>query len=139
MIVIVDSFAWIEFLVGSKHEAEIREALATADVLLTPDLVLAEVARKLVRDGLPVGIARRKVQDLSTLSQVVPIGAEIALGTAQADLELRQNAKARKLRSPGLSDAVILSTARSFGGRVLTGDPHFEGFDETLWLGAVAD
>jgi predicted nucleic acid-binding protein len=110
------------------------ELLTTADVVVTPDLVLAEVARKLARDNVPPGTVRRKVEDVSTLSQVVPITVEIALGVFEADRELRKSAKSRHLESPGLSDAVILSTARSLQGMVLTGDPHFEGFSETLWL-----
>jgi uncharacterized protein len=133
-MVIVDSFAWIEFLAGSEYEGRVREILAAADVVLTPDLVLAEVARKLARDGVAPGLVRRKIQDLSTLSQVVPIDLEIALGVAQADLDLRQNAKSRRLHRPGLSDAVILSTARCLLAKVLTGDPHFEGLTETHWL-----
>jgi predicted nucleic acid-binding protein len=134
LIVIVDSFAWIEFLIGSVHETRIRETLTTADVVVTPDLVLAEVARKLARDGVQPGMIRHKVEDVSTLSQVVPITVEIALGVFEADRDLRKSAKSRHLDTPGLSDAVILSTARSVEGKVLTGDPHFEGLPETMWL-----
>jgi predicted nucleic acid-binding protein len=134
LILIVDSFAWIEFLTGSHHEQRIRELLATADVVVTPDLVLAEVARKLARDGVGIGLVRRRVEDVSTLSRVAPITAEIALGVFEADTDLRESARSRHLERPGLSDAVILSTARVLRGAVLTGDPHFEGFPETMWL-----
>ncbi len=136
MILIVDSFAWIEFLTGSLHEERIRELLATADVVVTPDLVLAEVARKLARDGVGAGLVRRKVEDVSTLSRVAPITVETAVGVFEADTALRQSARSRHLERPGLSDAVILSTARLLHGVVLTGDPHFEGFPETMWLGS---
>jgi predicted nucleic acid-binding protein len=134
LIAIVDSFAWIEFLAGSEHEERIGEVLTAADVVVTPDLVLAEVARKLARDKIRSRLVRRKVEDISTLSQVVPITIEIASGVFEADRELRRNAKSRQLESPGLSDAVILSTARSLHGLVLTGDPHFAALPETLWL-----
>jgi len=135
LIVTVDSFAWIEFLAGSEHEARIRDILAESDVLVTPDLVLAEVARRLARDGISQGVVRRKIHEIASLSQVVPIDLEIALGVSEADNELRNRAKTRRQKSPGLSDAVVLSTARHLRAKVLTGDPHFEGFPETLWLG----
>ena len=135
MIVIVDSYAWIEFLAGSEKATQLGEVLATAEGVVTPDLVLAEVARKLARDGVATPLLRRKMEDLSTLSRVLPISVEFALGVFQADVDLRKSAKLRRLKPPGLSDAVILSTARTLGGRVLTGDPHFQTFAETLWIG----
>lgn len=136
MIAIVDSFAWIEFLAGSEHEDRVREILATAETVATPDTVLAEVARKLARDGVAGALVRRKVTDISTLSQVIPITIDVALGVFEADLELRKSAKTRRLGNPGLSDAIVLSTARVLHGTILTGDPHFRGFPETSWLGS---
>ncbi len=135
MIAIVDSYAWIEFLTGARHEATVREALSTADLVLTPDIVLAEVARRLARDRIARDTIREKVDDIVTLSQVAPITTDVALGVSPADDALRLSARSRGLKVPGLSDAVILSTARVFKGRVLTGDPHFKGLIETTWLG----
>ena len=136
MIAIVDSFAWIEFLAGSKKEGHVREVLAGSEAVVTPDIVLAEVARKLSRDGVNRAVVRRKVADISTLSRVSPISLEVAVGVHEADLELRRNAKSKGLSNPGLSDAVILTTARTLHGKVLTGDPHFHGLLETAWLGS---
>ncbi len=136
MIVIVDSFAWIEFLTGSVHEGRVREALSRADVVATPDLVLAEVARKLARSRVDQDVIRQKIRDISTLSEVVPITVDVAVGVFEAESELRRSARARRLDPPGLSDSVILSMARTLQGSVLTGDPHFKGLPETDWLGS---
>ena len=136
MIAIVDSFAWIELLAGSDRETQVREILAGSEAVVTPDIVLAEVARKLSRDGISRTVVRRKVADISTLSQVTPISLEVAVGVYEADLELRRNAKFEGLSNPGLSDALILTTARTLHGKVLTGDPHFRGLPETIWLGS---
>ncbi len=135
MIAIVDSYAWIEFIAGTQHEPRVREILSTADLLITPDIVLAEVARRLARDRLGSDKVREKVEDIATLSQVAPITTEVALGVSSADDVLRRGARSRGLKTPGLSDAVILSTARVFDGQVLTGDLHFKGLPETSWLG----
>ncbi|MGI0130364.1 MAG: PIN domain-containing protein [Thermoplasmata archaeon] len=136
MIAIVDSFAWIELLAGSVHEERVRETLTGADVVVTPDLVLTEVARELARDGVGRSDICRKVMDISTLSEVASITVEVALGVFEAETDLRRSAKTRQLNAPGLSDPVTLSTARARGGLVLTGDPHFERFRETEWLGS---
>ena len=134
MIAIVDSFAWIEFLAGSRNEDKIRTTLAKADVVVTPDIVLAEVARKLLRDNVGAEEVRRKLLDMATLSEIAPITVEVALGVFDAEVDLRRSAKMRRRDTPGLSDSVILSVARARGGVVLTGDPHFRGLPETLWL-----
>jgi predicted nucleic acid-binding protein len=135
LIAVVDSLAWIEFLGGTAFEPEIREVLGGADVIVTPDLVLAEVARKLARDGISRSTSIHKLRDISTLSQVTPINLDVALGVAATDDELRKNAKTRRLQRPGLADGVILSMARVLKGKVLTGDGHFYGLPETIWLG----
>src|ERR1700674_5764375 len=132
---IIDSFAWIEFLGGTSLEPAVREQLAAADVVLTPDLALAEVARKSARDGVSRQLASRKLQDISPLSQVPPVNLEIALGVSDSDAALRNNAKIRGIERPGLAGAVILSKTRVFKGKVLTGDSHFQGLTETVWLG----
>lgn len=134
MILIVDSFAWIEFLAGSPQGDQVHELLARAEVVITPDLVLAEVARKLRRDGVASGTVGRKLQDMSTLSRIAPVSVEVALGVFDADAELRESARVRCLGSPGIADAIVLSMARTFEGSILTGDPHFRGFSETIWL-----
>src|SRR5579864_4498652 len=118
LILIVDSFAWIEFLGGTSLEPAVRAQLSDADVVVTPDLVLAEVARKLARDGVARPVALRKLGDISTLSQLTPIGVDIALGVAEAEDDLRRSAKTRGIDRPGLADAIILSTTRVLGGQV---------------------
>lgn len=135
MIAIVDSYAWIEFLGGGRQEATVRQVLSESDLVLTPDIVLAEVARRLGRDQLSPDTVREKLDDIATLSQLASITTNVAIGVGSADEDLRHSAHSRGLRVPGLSDAVILSTARVYKGQVLTGDPHFKGLVETFWLG----
>ena len=45
-------------------------------------------------------------------------------------------AKAAKenLGRPGLGDAILLATARALGAKLLSGDSHFKGMQETIWL-----
>jgi predicted nucleic acid-binding protein len=58
----------------------------------------------------------------------------VALASASAFFDLREEAKRKDLGEPGLFDAIILGTARAISGKVLTVDPHFEGLSETVWL-----
>jgi len=68
-------------------------------------------------------------------SQVVNVNFEIAMESAKAYLELMEEAKQEKLRDPGLFDAIVLAVARVCTAKVLTGDEHFKGLKETIWIG----
>jgi predicted nucleic acid-binding protein len=133
--VIVDTYAWVELFSAGAGFAQVEEVLGADERCLTPDIVLAEVARKMERDGAELELIRSKLAVILETSTSIPVDARIALGVHRADQELRFRARARKLGDPGLSDAIILSSARVYDGKVLTGDRHFEGLPETEWIG----
>ncbi|HIE32764.1 MAG TPA: type II toxin-antitoxin system VapC family toxin [Thermodesulfobacteriaceae bacterium] len=49
--VVVDSYAWIEYFSGSKAGELVKEYLISASSAYTPSIVLAEIARKYMREG----------------------------------------------------------------------------------------
>ena len=51
MKIVVDAYAWVEIFIGSERGNKAREILAKARETYTPDTVLAEVARKYLREG----------------------------------------------------------------------------------------
>ena len=136
MILIIDSYAWIEFLVGGRKGLEVRRRLESADHLVTPDLVLAEVARKFGRDGQPERQVQGHLRVITALSDVAPVTIEVALHSPRADSELRAHARRHKLDQPSFADVLILSFARAHEGKVLTADPHFEALPDVEWIGA---
>ena len=62
-------------------------------------------------------------------SKVVGLTPEIAMnaGLLHADMK-------KKIRNFGLADSIILATARKLRAKVVTGDSHFKGFKETVFL-----
>jgi len=50
-LIVLDSYAWIEYFLGSDTGRTVREYLNTEEVV-TPSIVLAEIARKYLRDGV---------------------------------------------------------------------------------------
>jgi predicted nucleic acid-binding protein len=134
LILIVDSFAWIEFFRAGKHGPRVRHHLETAENLVCPDIVLAEVARKFGRDGMELSTIEGHLRTMGSLSAVRAIDARIALETIRADTDLKRHARLRKLELPGFADAILLGFARALDALVLTGDPHFEGLPETQWM-----
>jgi predicted nucleic acid-binding protein len=135
LTLIIDSFAWIEFLTGGQRGTLVRHHLESGERLVTPDLVLAEVARKFGREGEPGRIVEGHLRAIVALSDVVSITTQVALRTTTADSDLREHARRHKLSSPSFADVVILAFAREFVGRVLTADRHFEGLPDVEWVG----
>jgi len=132
---IVDSYAWIEFLLPGPRGPEVKRRFEEPNDLISPDIVLVEVARRLARDSPNLGEIAGHLRSMTALSTIVPINPDVAVGTIGAGSTLRSHAKGKKLGAPSLADAVILAFARQLGARVLTGDPHFEGIPETEWVG----
>lgn len=98
-------------------------------------MVLAELARKYLREGEEPRIIRAWLQTISEATQPVSIDVQLAEESARGALELAKKARDEGLGKPGLGDAIVLATARICHAHVLTGDPHFKGLAEAQWLG----
>ncbi|MDK2383479.1 MAG: PIN domain-containing protein, partial [Candidatus Korarchaeota archaeon] len=49
---VVDSYAWIEYFLGSDKGKKVLEELRRAEEVITPSVVLAELAHKYFREGM---------------------------------------------------------------------------------------
>lgn len=135
MKIVVDSYAWIEIFLGSEKGRVASDTIEESDQVVTPDIVLAEVARKYLREGAKENLVHKRVRTIVESSQVFGIDEECAAVSAKAYLEIESHAEKLKLHKPSLFDGIVLSTARVTKSRVLTGDPHFRQLPETIWLG----
>ncbi len=132
--VVVDSYAWIEIFAGTAKGENAINVMNDAEQLYTPDVVLAEIARKYRREGFDRAVVEKRLDRIAEASQIISIDNKVALASAYAFFDLREEAKRKGIGEPGLFDAIILGTTRAISGKVLTGDPHFENLGETLWL-----
>jgi len=132
---IIDSYAWVEFLLAGPSGPKVKRHLEGPNELLTPDVVLAEVARRLARDETNSGLISGHLRSMTALSTILSIDPAVAMETIGANLTLRAHSQRKNLGHPSFADAIILAFARQLRARVLTGDRHFEGLPETEWIG----
>ena len=114
-MILVDTSAWIEWLIDSATGAKVAEHLPEQADWLVPTMVQLELAKWLTRE-----VGEDKADQVIAFTQVchvVPLDTEIALAAAEACRE-------HKLAT---ADAIIFATARTHGATVLTCDAHFEG------------
>ena len=114
-MVLVDTSAWIEWLMGSPTGDKLAEHLPEQSDWLVPTNVQLELAKWLTRE---VGEDKAdQVIAFTQVCQIIPLDTEIALGAAE-------DCRAHKLAT---ADAIIFATARQRGATLLTCDVHFAG------------
>lgn len=114
-MVLVDTSAWIEWLIGSPTGEKLAGHLPEQADWLVPTMVQLELAKWLTRE---VGEDKAdRVIAFTQVCQVVPLDTEIALAAAEA-------CRDHKLAT---ADAIMFATARARGAGLLTCDAHFEG------------
>jgi predicted nucleic acid-binding protein len=119
---LVDTSAWIEWLIGSPAGERVAAALPDQADWLTPTIVQLELAKWLTREA---GEDRAdQVIAFSQLCVIAPLDTEIALAAAEA-------CRTHRLAT---ADAIVYATARQFGAELLTCDAHFEGLPGVIHL-----
>ena len=133
---VIDTYAWIEFFIGSKKGEMVKEYLLGENEVYTPSIVLAEIARKYLRENVTEKIVKKRLELIAKISIIIDIDEKLSLETGKAYLELVKHAKNTGLRQkPSLVDAIILATAKKLQAKIITGDKHFKGLKETIWIG----
>lgn len=133
--IVVDSYAWIELFIGSEKGRKVKEKLSEANEVYTPDIVLAEIARKYYREHVEANTIKARLSKILELSRIVPVDKDVAIRAAELDYDLRKKAKENGLKEPGLFDAIILGVAKVLDANLITGDEHFRGRPEVVWIG----
>ena len=123
---IVDTSAWIEWLIGSQTGALVALALPAPADWLVPTIIQLELSKWLFRE---VGEDRAdQVLAFTQTCQVAPLDTRGAL--LAADL-----CRAHKLAT---ADAIIYATALDHGCELLTCDAHFAGLPEVIYIAKLA-
>ena len=129
---VIDAYAWIEYFRASEYGEVAKEYIEGADSV-TASIVVAEVSRKLQKEielGNETPDGRLKRLDfISATSQVVELDFDLAVVAGKIDCEMK-----KKEKGWGLADSIVLCTARSLKGKVVTGDEHFRDLKEVVFI-----
>ena len=111
---LVDTSAWIEYLIGSPLGATVARELPPAAQWLVPTMVQLELAKWRTREA-----GEDKSDQVIAFTETCHV-AELDTATA---LRAAEYAARHKLST---ADAIIYATAQAFGADLLTCDRHFE-------------
>jgi len=110
---LLDSFAWIEYFMGSKRGAKVRDYVEGSEALYLPSVCLTEIRSRYLRekkDPVP------RINLIIERSFVIPLDQEIALLAA----DIKQKHKLHTI------DAMIYATSQHKDLTLVTGDQHFK-------------
>ena len=117
MTVLLDSWAWIEYIKGSKFGNEVNRYVDSEEEIIISSINISEIYKKLL-DDMP-NEADRIIEMVLNRSFFVFADVEISLNAARIKHEKKM----------GMADAIVLATAKSHKAKIITGDNDFRGLD----------
>ncbi len=124
---VLDSHAWIEYFQGTKTGEKVRQIIEMKNCF-TPTIVIAELADKYSRENH--GYFERDLDFIETNSAIV----ELDMKVAQNAGKMKHAVRKKYDNNFGLSNAIVLATAKKLGAIVVTGDTHFKNLKNVEFL-----
>ena len=124
---VFDSYAWIEYFRGSRKGETVRKYVED-EKGVTPMIVIAELSAKYHAENWDFW--EDDLHFIISKSFICGLTLEIGERAGKTRKVMRGERK-----NIGLADAIILETAKSVSAPVITGDPHFRGLDDTIFIG----
>lgn len=124
----LDAYAWIAYFRNEKG-ADTVESYLERGVIATPIIAVAELAAKLYQE-LPKNL-EEALLFIKAKSTILDLSFDIAARAGRTRIELRKLTK----KKVSLADAIIYETANEYDTAVLTGDIHFKGLANVIYIG----
>ena len=127
MIYIVDSWAWIEYFVGSKSGLTIKNLLENKNhKFITLECTLSELKSYCLRTNSDFN---RLHMVLKKNSIILPVLANHWLEAAQIRHEIR-----KKVKDFGLIDSILVAKQNEFKCMIVSGDKHFKNMKNIIYV-----
>jgi len=110
---LLDSFAWMEYFMGSKKGIKVRDYVEGGESLYTPSICLTEIRSRYLRDQKD---PTTRIDFIVKRSFIISLDKEIALLAA----DVKQKHRLHTV------DSIIYATAQHKNITLITGDQHFK-------------
>lgn len=128
MIYILDSYAWIEYFLGSQKGLKVKNLLEDEkNKVVTVECCLAELKSWALKNNFDFNGYYKVIRADSWIFKVIQPDW---LKAADKRREQRKHHK-----DFGLIDAVLLVKQEELGGKIVSGDKHFKGLKDVVFLG----
>jgi len=116
---VIDSYAWLDYFMGTKAGEKIKEVIENSEEKITPTICLAEVYSKTLKvEGLEQ--AEKQKRFIKERSALAHLDELIAIESAKQNVQLK-----KEIAGWELADSIVYATALVKKASVVTGDEHF--------------
>ncbi len=129
---VIDTFAWVEYLVGSRRGSAAKKYIESGSAA-TPTIAMMELTKWFLRE---MEAGRRTMEDMSrafeyvrTTTLIVDLDQDMARKAGETDFLMK-----KKVKDWPMADSIVYTTSTVAGARVVTGDPHFRSVENTIML-----
>ena len=127
MVYLFDTYAWIEYLLGSKKGTIVKKIIDNPkNNIITLDSCIAEVYLWCLREGKDFRFSFNLIKNYSSIEQI-----HLTNWIEAAKIRHENRKKTSRF---GIMDAIVLSKQKEIGCEILTGDKHFEDLKKVIFL-----
>jgi len=124
MLYIIDSYAWVEYFLGSEKGQKVKRLFESDNEFVTYECCLAELKGWCIRNNINF---EEVINIIEINSEIKQITKDIWINAASIKSEMM-----KKIQDFGLIDAILLANQKILNCKILTGDKHFKDFKETI-------
>lgn len=125
---VIDSYAWLEYFMGTETGQKTKIIIENSEEKITPTICLAEVYSKTLKvEGCELAEKQRSfIKERSALAYLDEL---IAVESAKVNIRLK-----KEINGWGLADSIVYATALVKKADVVTGDEHFKKLENVVFL-----
>lgn len=125
---LIDSYAWIEYFMGTEAGEKVKPIIESLEEKITPTICLSEVYAKTLRvEG--VELAEKQREFIKERSALIPLDEKIAVEAARINCIMK-----KEIKGWGLADSIVRATALVKKAKVVTGDRHFMDLEDVIFI-----
>jgi predicted nucleic acid-binding protein len=117
---VIDSYAWIEYFMGTKAGEKAKLIIDNSEEKITPTICLAEVYAKTLKVENQE-LAEKQKTFIKEKSALAYLDESIAVESARVQVRMK-----KEIDGWGLADSIVYATAIVKKADVVTGDEHFK-------------
>jgi len=125
---VIDSYAWIEYFMGTKTGEKVKPIIENTEEKITPTICLAEIYAKTLRAENDE-LAEKQRIFIKEKSALAPLDETTAVEAAALTSKLK-----REIPGWGLADSIVYATALIKKAEVVTGDEHFKKLKNVTFI-----
>jgi len=125
---VIDSYAWIEYFMGTKAGEKVKDLIENSEEKITPSICLAEVYAKALKVESQE-IAEKQKIFMKEKSSIAYLDESIAVESAKVNVRMK-----KEIDGWGLADSIVYATAVIKKAEVVTGDEHFKKLKNVVFI-----